>query len=91
MTTGSPRVVPLRKADPVAVPAGVAITDESLDPQSFQSGFDDASAHLSSMPTAWASHHASTTLAALPIPQADDSYARGYRAALYGHLRHSSR
>ncbi|MCH5645600.1 MULTISPECIES: hypothetical protein [unclassified Gordonia (in: high G+C Gram-positive bacteria)] len=83
MTTSDSRVIAL----PHAIPPESAICDASLDHERFESGFDDASAHLASLPRAWASHHASTMLADGRIPDEKEAYERGYRAALYGYLR----
>ncbi|MFT4088367.1 MAG: hypothetical protein QM658_14680 [Gordonia sp. (in: high G+C Gram-positive bacteria)] len=63
--------------------------DEYLDPDLFQKGFSDALAYLDSLPPAWARHHASTVLAEAPDPDDDEpSHTRGYRAGLYGFVRH---
>ncbi|MDL9936416.1 hypothetical protein QSJ18_06655 [Gordonia sp. ABSL1-1] len=67
--------------------------DSALDPDHFQQGFDDAITRLESLPAPWARQLASTTMAAEPDPdltEDDRSYTRGYRAALYGYLRHST-
>ncbi|AZG44709.1 hypothetical protein [Gordonia insulae] len=65
--------------------------DGHLDPDLFQKGFDDANSRLDTFPRSWARHHASTTMAAAPAADDDEpSYTRGYRAALYGYLRHSA-
>ncbi|GAB93091.1 hypothetical protein [Gordonia rhizosphera] len=64
--------------------------DGHLDPDLFQKGFEDGNARLLTLPPAWARHHASSILACAPDPHDDEpSYTRGYRAALYGHLRHA--
>ena len=53
--------------------------------------FDDANDRLCGFPPPWARHHASSTMASEPDPDDDEpSYTRGYRAALYGYLRHSA-
>lgn len=66
--------------------------DDFLDPDLFQKGFDDALAHLDSLPPAWATHFATTVLATEPDPDDDEpSHTRGFRAGLYGHLRHGRR
>lgn len=70
------------------VPPESAIDDPTLDRARFQQGFDDASAYLGTLPRRWASHLASSTLAAEPVPDIAQSYERGYRAALYGFLHH---
>ncbi|MFZ2509830.1 MAG: hypothetical protein WAW85_01900 [Gordonia sp. (in: high G+C Gram-positive bacteria)] len=65
--------------------------DEYLDPDLFQKGFDDALEHLGTLPPAWARHFATTTLAQEPDPEDDEpSHTRGFRAGLYGHLRHGT-
>lgn len=65
--------------------------DVALDHDLFQHGFDDALTRLESMPTPWAHHFATLTMAAEPDLTADEpSYTRGYRAALYGYLRHGN-
>lgn len=65
--------------------------DGHLDPDLFQQGFDDANARLCAFPRAWARHLADSTMATPPEPEDEEpSYTRGYRAALYGYLRHSS-
>ncbi|MGV9712085.1 hypothetical protein ACWDTI_15640 [Gordonia sp. NPDC003424] len=64
--------------------------DAHLDPDLFQRGFEDALSRLDSLPRTWARHHASTTMASAPDPDDDEpSYTRGYRAGLYGYLRHA--
>lgn len=88
MTTSGPRVLRL----PTAVPAESVRTDPTLsdptvDAVEFQRGYDDASTYLASMPRTWATHHAATTLADGRIPDIEQSYERGYRAALYGFRR----
>ncbi|HEY9312362.1 hypothetical protein [Williamsia sp.] len=71
--------------------------DDALDPDLFQHGFDDALTRLESMPAPWALHFATLTMAAEPDltaadpARAEPSYTRGYRAALYGYLRHGHR
>ena len=74
---------------PTSIPIYDADLDAALDPDLFQQGFCDAEAELAGMPPAWARHLAATTLD-VPPPEDDEepSYTRGYRAALYGHLRH---
>ena len=64
--------------------------DADLDPDRFQQGFDDALADLDRMPSAWARHYAASILDT-PAPRHDSerSHTRGYRAGLYGFLRHS--
>ncbi|MDR2281396.1 MAG: hypothetical protein LBE07_11155 [Gordonia sp. (in: high G+C Gram-positive bacteria)] len=65
--------------------------DGHLDPCLFQAGFDDANMRLSAFPPSWARHHASTVLDTEPALDDDEpSYTRGYRAALYGYLKHTS-
>ncbi|MEE3853522.1 hypothetical protein VZC37_24525 [Gordonia sp. LSe1-13] len=67
------------------------IADTHLDIDLFRRGFDDANAQLDAFPPAWARHHASTIMAnKRDTDDAQPSYTRGYRAALYGYLRHSS-
>ncbi|MEE4024654.1 hypothetical protein V1Y59_16325 [Gordonia sp. PKS22-38] len=69
----------------------MTITDTHLDPDLFRQGFDDANTRLNAFPPAWARHHASTIMAAARDSDDDrPSYTRGYRAALYGYLRHSA-
>ncbi len=64
--------------------------EEFLDPDLFQKGFDDALAHLDTLPPAWGRHFATTTLAQEPDPDDDEPcHTRGFRAGLYGYLRHS--
>ncbi|MFW0796807.1 hypothetical protein AAFP30_23580 [Gordonia sp. CPCC 205515] len=64
--------------------------DACLDPDLFQKGFADAVAVLDALPKPWARHHAASTMATAPDTDDDEpSYTRGYRAALYGHLRHA--
>lgn len=64
--------------------------DEHLDPDQFRQGFEDGTARLAILPRPWARHHASSTIASSPDPDDDEpSWTRGYRAALYGYLRHS--
>lgn len=64
--------------------------DAHLDPDLFQRGFTDALARLDALPPTWARHHASSSLAVAPDPDDDEpSYTRGYRAGLYGYLRHT--
>ncbi|GAC69730.1 hypothetical protein [Gordonia soli] len=77
---------------PTSFPIYDADLDEHLDPDLFQQGFVDAAGELDRMPCTWAHHHASRILAC-PPPEDDDepSYTRGYRAAMYGHLRHGPR
>lgn len=79
----------------IPLPAGLPIIDpgldDQLDPHQFQKGFKDATARLDTFPSAWARHHASSTMALVPDPDEDNpSWMRGYRAALYGYLRHST-
>lgn len=74
---------------PTSFPITDPEIDAHLDPVRFQQGFDDAVAHLARLPVPWAKHYASTTLENRSGPDSDVSYVRGYRAALYGHLRHS--
>jgi hypothetical protein len=75
---------------PTSFPIYDAELDAHLDPDLFQQGFTDALTSLDEMPSSWARHHASTIMACPPDPDDDEpSYTRGYRAALYGHLRHS--
>lgn len=62
--------------------------DEGLDAIRFREGFDDASRYLRALPVPWARQHATTTLDSA-VEQSDPSYHRGYRAALYGYLRHA--
>ncbi|MAU84948.1 MULTISPECIES: hypothetical protein [Gordonia] len=64
--------------------------DGHLDPDLFQKGFEDANERLCGFPPPWARHHASSTMAVEPDPDDEEpSYTRGYRAALYGYLRHA--
>lgn len=63
--------------------------DACLDPDLFQKGFDDSLAYLDGLPPAWARHYAASTLAQAPDPDDDEpSHTRGFRAGLYGYLRH---
>lgn len=87
MTTTDAQVLTL----PTAVAPESAIGDPSLDEELFAQGYDEASTYLASLPRAWAAHHASTALADGEIPDIKQSYERGYRAALYGFLRHPKR
>ena len=73
---------------PTSFPLYDAELDQHLDPDLFQRGFADATAELDSLPPSWARHHASSIMACPPAPDDDEpSWTRGYRAALYGHLR----
>lgn len=64
--------------------------DGHLEPDLFQTGFDDANARLCALPPSWARHHATNVMDTEPDLDADDpSYTRGYRAAMYGYLRHA--
>lgn len=63
--------------------------DDCVDPDLFQKGFDDSLAYLDTLPPAWARHFATTTLAQEPDPDDDEpSHTRGFRAGLYGYVRH---
>ena len=74
---------------PTSFPIYDADLDAHLDPDLFQQGFTDAMTRLEALPPTWARHHAASILAAAPDPADDEpSHTRGYRAALYGHLRH---
>ncbi|AUH68897.1 MULTISPECIES: hypothetical protein [Gordonia] len=64
--------------------------DVCLDPDLFQQGFDESLAYLSSLPPTWARHHAASVLENGTDPDDDLSYQRGYRAGLYGFLRHGT-
>lgn len=66
------------------------VRDHDLDAERFRAGFDDAVRRLAGLPDAWARNLAETTLAAVHVDD-DASYARGYRAGLYGFLRHDLR
>ena len=68
-----------------------SLTDDTLDEDAFQRGFDDATTYLATMPDTWARHHASSALASGDIPEITQSYERGYRAALYGFVRQARR
>jgi hypothetical protein len=75
---------------PTSFPIYDADLDEHLDPDLFQKGFDDAEAALCALPAPWARQLASSTLDCPPDPDDEEpSYTRGYRAALYGYLRHA--
>ncbi|MGC4932765.1 hypothetical protein ACLQ3C_03690 [Gordonia sp. DT30] len=87
MTTNESRVLTF----PGATTPESSIDDPTLDAVEFQRGYDEASAYLASMPLAWAANHASAALAAGDIPDIRQSYERGYRAALYGFVRHPKR
>ncbi|EON31527.1 MULTISPECIES: hypothetical protein [Gordonia] len=77
---------------PTSFPIYDAELDEHLDPDLFQQGFLDAAADLDALPAPWARQLASSTLACPPHPDDEEpSYTRGYRAALYGHLRHAGK
>jgi hypothetical protein len=65
--------------------------DVALDHDLFQQGFDDALTRLDSMPAPWARNFATVTMDAEPDLTAEPSHTRGYRAALYGYLRHGNR
>lgn len=66
--------------------------DGSLDAIRFQKGFDEASTYLETMPIAWARNYSTTVIADRRTYDFDDgSYARGYRAALYGYLRQTKK
>lgn len=63
--------------------------DAHLDPDLFQRGFKDGLAHLEALPKAWARNYAATVTATAPDPDDDEpSYTRGFRAALWGFLKH---
>lgn len=63
--------------------------DAHLDPDLFQRGFSDGLAHLATLPPAWARNYAATTTSTAPDPDDEEpSYTRGFRAALWGFLKH---
>lgn len=79
-------MIPITRSAP-----GSDIDDPELDGIRFQQGFADAADELAALPAVWARHHASSTLDRGVPDGSDPSYARGYRAGMYGHLRHARR
>ena len=76
----------------IGIPRESVITDprrdRSLDVVRFRQGFDDAYSDLDGLPLPWARQRASQGLAGSDNDE-DSSYCRGYRAGMYGFLRHS--
>jgi len=77
---------------PTSFPIYDAELAAHLDADLFQKGFEDAEAELCALPLPWRMRLATKVLDSPPDPDDDEpSYTRGYRAAMYGYVRHGRR